>query len=83
MFRESNTFSSKNINWFSSSFEDGIIIHGKKQKKTSITELARKFVENCIVCSTCKNPNTNMTKINSKYYEINCLDCGAMKTINF
>jgi translation initiation factor 2 beta subunit (eIF-2beta)/eIF-5 len=73
----------KNINWFSSSFEDGIIIHGKKQKKTSITELARKFVENCIVCSTCKNPNTNMTKINSKYYEINCLDCGAMKTINF
>ena len=72
----------KNINWFSSSFDDGLTIHGKKQKKSTITELARKFVENCVVCSACKNPNTKMSKINSKYYEINCLDCGALKTIN-
>ena len=74
---------SKEINWFSASKSDGLIIHGKKQKKAEITELARKFVNNCVVCSTCKKPNTEMEKMNSKYYEINCLDCGAKKTLTY
>lgn len=70
------------INWFSSSKSDGLIIHGKKQKKAEITELARKFVDTCVVCATCRKPNTEMEKM-TKYYEINCLDCGAKKTVSF
>jgi len=70
----------KELNWFSGSKSDGLIIQGKKQKKAEITDLARKFVNICVVCSTCKKPNTEMNKISSKYYEINCLDCGAKKT---
>jgi translation initiation factor 2 beta subunit (eIF-2beta)/eIF-5 len=73
----------KEINWFSGSKADGLIIHGKKQKKIEIMELAKKFVNTCVVCSTCKKPNTEMEKMTSKYYEINCIDCGAKKTISY
>lgn len=74
---------SKEINWFSGSKSDGLIIHGKKQKKAEITDLSKKFVITCVICSACKKQNTEMNKMTSKYYEIDCVDCGAKKTISY
>ncbi len=68
------------INWFSGSKSDGLVIQGKKQKKHEIVDLAKKFVENCVICSACRKPNTEMEKM-PNYYEINCLDCGSKKTV--
>lgn len=74
---------SKEINWFSGSKSDGLIIHGPKQRKAEITDLARKFVNIYVVCSTCKKPDTEMNKMSSKVYEVCCIDCGATKTYVF
>lgn len=71
----------KEINWVSD-YNSGLIIQGKKQKKEEIKTLAIKFVSTCVICSACQKPNTIMTKMNSKYYEINCEDCGNKKTFS-
>jgi len=70
----------KEISWFSGSKSDGLIIHGLRQKKNEITELARKFVNDYVVCTMCKKVDTCMNKLNSKTYEIICNDCGNRST---
>ena len=70
----------KDINWFSGSKSDGLIIHGPRQKKFEITDLARKFVNEYVICTSCKKADTSMNKLNSKTYEIICNDCGNRST---
>jgi len=71
----------KEVNWFSSSKSDGLIIHGKKQNKAYIESLTLKYVEAFVICPGCKKPETQMLKIKSKLYEFECLVCGLKKNI--
>jgi len=64
----------KDINWFSSSKADGLIIHGKRQNKKDVIEMALKYVNVFVACPSCKNSNTVLTK-----EQFNCLDCGMNK----
>lgn len=70
---------SHEINWFSGSKSDGLIIHGKRQKKSDITEIALKYVNTYIICPSCKRADTKMTKISNKQWEFECMDCGMKK----
>jgi translation initiation factor 2 beta subunit (eIF-2beta)/eIF-5 len=72
---------SQEINWFSGSKADGLIIHGKRQKKSDITDMALKYVNNYVICSSCKHADTKMIKINHKQWEFECMDCGMKKFI--
>jgi translation initiation factor 2 beta subunit (eIF-2beta)/eIF-5 len=64
----------KDINWFSGSKADGLIVHGKRLSKKDITEMALKYVNVFVTCTSCKNSNTVLTK-----EQFNCLDCGMNK----
>jgi translation initiation factor 2 beta subunit (eIF-2beta)/eIF-5 len=66
----------KPINWYSSSKSDGMIVHGKFPKKNELTDLAIKYVETFVICSSCKSPNTDMVKEDSKKYYFSCNSCG-------
>jgi len=68
------------INWFSGSKSDGLIIHGKRQKKSNITNMILKYVNTFIICTSCKHADTIMTKSN-KHWEFECIDCGMKKFI--
>ena len=70
---------SQEINWFSGSKSDGLIIHGKRQKKAEVIELARKYVNNYVICSSCISSETIMTKSLNKQYQFECLICGMKK----
>jgi len=65
----------KPVNWYSATKSEGIIIHGKRQKKVDVIDLAIKYVNAFVLCSSCKSPNTTMTKDASKNYEFACMDC--------
>ncbi len=67
------------INWFSGSKSDGLIIHGKRQKKSDIIEMIFKYVNTYVICPSCKRADTKMTKIGHKQNEFECLDCGMKK----
>jgi translation initiation factor 2 beta subunit (eIF-2beta)/eIF-5 len=69
----------KEISWYSGSKADGLIVHGKYQKKTEITELAIKYVKEYVTCSSCNKTDTILTKQNSKSYQFECLSCGMKK----
>jgi translation initiation factor 2 beta subunit (eIF-2beta)/eIF-5 len=71
----------KEINWFSGSKSDGLIIHGKRQRKSNITELVRKYVSSYVVCPSCKHVDTQMYKCDHKQYEFECIDCGMKKFV--
>ncbi len=71
----------KEINWFSGSKSDGLIIHGKRQKQKDVKEMALKYVENYVICPSCKKADTKMKKESSKSFEFECLDCGMKKYI--
>jgi translation initiation factor 2 beta subunit (eIF-2beta)/eIF-5 len=71
----------KEINWFSGSKADGLIIHGKRQNKKDISEMALKYVKICVTCPSCKNSNTTLTKESSKNDKFECLDCGMSKFV--
>lgn len=73
----------KEINWFSGSKSEGLIMMGPRQKKFEITELARKFVNDYVICTSCKKVNTCMNKLTSKTYEITCNDCGNRSTCRY
>ena len=73
-----NELNSKDINWYSNSKSDGLIIHGKSQKKNEITSIAISYINNYVICSSCKKSNSLLTK-NDKYLEFQCLDCGMKK----
>ena len=64
----------KDINWFSASKADGLIVHGKRLNKKDITEMALKYVNVFVTCTSCKNSNTVLTK-----EKFECLDCGMNK----
>jgi translation initiation factor 2 subunit 2 len=68
----------KEISWFSGSKADGLIIHGKRQNKKDISNIALKYVKNYVICSSCKSSNTTLTKENSNE-KFECLDCKAFK----
>jgi translation initiation factor 2 beta subunit (eIF-2beta)/eIF-5 len=70
----------KDISWYSSSKADGLLIQGRFQKKEEITRMAIKYVENYVLCPSCKKSNTTLKKISGKKYVFECLDCGTKMT---
>ena len=74
-------FTNKEINWYSGSISDGLIIHGKGQKQVHITDIALKYVNTYVICSSCGKSNSILTKQNSKFYEFECLKCNMTKFI--
>ena len=65
----------KQINWYSASYEDGLIIHGKYRNDKELGALLMKYINNFVVCM-CKSANTTMTKD-----MFICNDCGVTKFI--
>lgn len=70
---------SKEINWFSESKSDGLIIHGKRQKKSDVVDMAIKYVNTFVMCSSCKRSDTIMSKSCNKQWEFECENCGMTK----
>ena len=73
--------SNKEINWKSSDFNDGLIIHGKNIKKDNISDLILKYVNTFVICKNCKSHNTILSKFNSQKYNFNCIKCNMTKVI--
>jgi translation initiation factor 2 beta subunit (eIF-2beta)/eIF-5 len=71
----------KEISWFSSSISDGLIIHGKFLKKHMINDIAIKYINQNVTCSACRSNKTELSKISSKLYCFECLDCGHNKNM--
>lgn len=69
----------KNSNWYSGSKSDGLIIHGKYLKPILVKDLAIKYVNNFVVCPSCKQVSTQMNKFGAKKYEFECNECGMHK----
>ena len=76
-----NELCDRNINWYSNNKEDGIIIHGKYLKLNNITELIKKYINLYVICQSCNSPNTELTKIISKKYNFNCINCNMTKLL--
>ncbi len=72
----------KDVNWYSGSKSDGLIIHGKYQKQAEVSELAIKYVKTFVVCSSCGSADTSLTKQSSKSHEFECQSCGMKKFMN-
>jgi len=72
----------REINWFSGSKSDGLIIHGRFQKQNEISELAIKYVKEYVSCPSCNKTESLMRKLESKMYEFECLSCGMKKYVN-
>lgn len=72
----------KEVTWYSGSKSDGLIIHGKYQRQSDITDISLKYVNSYVVCPSCRNVDTEMKKTTSKLYEFECLDCGMKKNMN-
>lgn len=73
--------SNKEINWVSDNIDLGLFIYGKNIKKEFLTELVLKYVNNCVICSSCKSYDTILTKFNSKKYNFECNNCKMTKVI--
>ena len=72
----------KEIYWISANnINEGLIIHGKRQKYKDITDIVNKYINLCVICQSCKKYNTVLKKFISKKYNFNCLDCGMEKCI--
>jgi len=72
----------KEIYWISANnINDGLIIHGKRQKLKDINDIANKYINLCVICFSCKKNNTILKKFISKKYNFICLDCGLEKCI--
>jgi translation initiation factor 2 beta subunit (eIF-2beta)/eIF-5 len=71
----------KEISWFSNSISDGIIIHGKFLKQQLLHDFAMKYINVYVICSACKSADTELTKLSSKMYSFECLDCGHNKNM--
>ncbi len=65
----------KKVNWYSSSYSDGLIIHGKYKNEKELTTLIMKYINMFVICM-CKSANTDMTKD-----QFICNDCGMTKFI--
>ena len=73
--------SNKEINWMSNDINDGLIIHGKNIKKELLSELILKYVNLCVICSSCKYYDTTLNKFNSHKYTFECNNCKMTKII--
>lgn len=71
----------KQIDWFSGSLSDGLIIHGKYLKQQIINDFIIKYINQFVICSACKSNETELNKISSKLYNFECLNCGHNKNI--
>lgn len=69
-----NELPGKSINWYSSSKSEGLIFMGKHQKQQYIGNLIKKYIDNYVICPSCKLADTNMNK-----EEFQCNDCGFKK----
>lgn len=69
----------KNIDWFSASKSDGLIIHGKCQKTSKLSELAFKYIEMYVKCLSCKKIDSSLIKTGAHKYEFECRECGFTK----
>jgi translation initiation factor 2 beta subunit (eIF-2beta)/eIF-5 len=74
-------FNHKEINWYSGSKSEGLIIHGKNQKRSNIMDIALKYINIYVICSSCKKTDSTLTKQTSKNYEFECLHCGMKKYV--
>lgn len=75
-----NELCNKEINWYSGNKNDGLIIHGKRQKNSDILELIKKYINMYVICTDCNKIKTELIKITSKRYEFKCLVCGMTCT---
>ena len=66
----------KEISWYSGLKSDGLIFHGKRQKQSDILEITYKYINNFVICSSCKQHKTDLNKITQKKYEFKCNNCG-------
>jgi translation initiation factor 2 subunit 2 len=72
----------KKINWFSDSISDGLIIHDKKFSINDIKLLMKKYVNDFIICNSCKKSNTKLFKDSIlRKYKIKCNFCNSESTI--
>jgi translation initiation factor 2 subunit 2 len=71
----------REINWFSESKSEGIVILGKYQKKNEIIDVITKYTTKYVICSSCKNPNTKLDKTDTKLLEFECFNCGMKKNL--
>ena len=71
----------KEISWFSGSLSDGLIIHGKFLKQQIIHDFILKYINQFVTCSACKSNETELSKLSSKLYCFECLNCGHSKNL--
>lgn len=69
-----------NINWLSNLETDGLLLHNKNIKKDYLINILLKYINNYVICSSCKSYNTIIQK-NNKQYEFICLNCEMKKYI--
>ena len=67
------------INWYSSEKKDGIIIHGKNLKHLPLNNLIKKYINNYVVCSSCKGINSEIKRTTPKTFQYTCKTCGVVK----
>lgn len=68
------------INWMSGSISDGLVLHDKFRKNTIISEMALKYVNDFVVCTTCKRADSLLIKEKeSKLHKFECNNCGMTK----
>ncbi len=69
----------KEINWFSGSKSDGLLIHGKRLKQTLIVEMSMKYINMYVLCPSCGKCDTSLNKFDSRLLKFECHDCGTTK----
>lgn len=70
----------KEINWLSKDYNDGIIVQAKYQKVQELNELLKKYINNYVLCDSCKSNKTELSKISKFNYTMTCLTCMTTKT---
>ena len=74
-------YQDKEISWYSGNISDGIIIHGKFIKQQLVSDFIVKYISVFVTCSACKSNYSELTKLSSKLYCFECLDCGHSKNM--
>ena len=72
----------KEISWYSADKNEGILFHGKKQNSGTVLKLLTKYIENFVVCPSCKKMNTIIDiDHTSKFDKFICQQCGFTKYV--
>jgi translation initiation factor 2 beta subunit (eIF-2beta)/eIF-5 len=74
-------YQDKEICWYSGDLSDGLIIHGKFVKQQLVHDFILKYMNQFVTCSACKSNETELTKLSSKLYSFECLECGHNKNM--